>query len=411
MNPHTTHPVLTAVAVIDAALKDVADVDPTFMRTEDKRNALLRLSELSSRLDELRLRVLGSAGDVAEQTGARDAAAWFSHAARRDRPTTRREARLAEALDRRWTAVAAAAREGAVNFDQAAVIVRALDDLPDDVGSELRRKAEARLIELAGEFGPRQLRILGRRVLDVVAPDVSEEHEEKALERERATALRRTFLTSRRNGDGTTDLRIRVNDLAADRLLTYLSAFTSPRRTPRPSEPVHDLRPYDQRLGHAFVALLESVDPRRMPLHGGDATTVIVTIDHQQLVSGLGTALVGDTPITAGEARRLACSAGIVPAVLGGASEVLDLGRLRRLYSTAQRKAMALRDQRCRAEGCDIPAAWCEAHHAGVPWAEGGRTDLAEGLLLCSWHHHRAHDRRYDARRLPSGDVRFRRRT
>jgi len=72
---------------------------------------------------------------------------------------------------------------------------------------------------------------------------------------------------------------------------------------------------------------------------------------------------------------------------------------------------MAIRDRHCRAEGCDIPAAWCEAHHASNPWATGGLTDLAEGVLLCSWHHHRAHDHRYDHRRLPSGDVRFSRRT
>ena len=410
MDPHP-HPVLAAVAMIEAALKDVADVDPTFMRTEDKQIASLRLSELASRIEELKLRVLQSAGDVAEQTAARDAAAWLSHAARLDRQATRREARLAEALDRRWTAVGAAVREGAVNLDQAAVIVHALDDLPSDVGAELRRKAEARLVELAGEFGPRELRILGRRMLDAIAADVADEQERKALEREQATAVRRTFLTSRRNGDGTTDLRIRISDLAADRLHTYLSAFTSPRRTPKPSEAIHDRRPYHQKLGHAFVAFLESVDPTRMPLHGGDATTVIVNVAHGQLVSGLGTALVGDTPITAGEARRLACNAGTIPAVLGGASEILDLGRLRRLFSPAQRKAMAVRDQRCRAEGCDIPAAWCEAHHAAAPWSAGGRTDLADGVLLCSWHHHRAHDHRYDARRLPSGDVRFRRRT
>jgi hypothetical protein len=97
--------------------------------------------------------------------------------------------------------------------------------------------------------------------------------------------------------------------------------------------------------------------------------------------------------------------------VLGGRSEILDLGRARRLYSPAQRKAMALRDVTCRAEGCDIPAAWCEAHHATRPWTRGGRTDLADGVLLCSWHHHRAHDHRYDARLLPSGELRFHRRT
>ena len=411
MDPHT-HPVVATVAVIDAALKDVADVDPVFMRVEDKRAVLVGLSELSSRLAELRLRVLAAAGDVAEEAGARDAAAWLAHAARLDRSATRREARLAEALDRRWRGVAAAVREGAVGLDQASAIVRALEDLPDGLDPEVLVQAESRLVELAADFGPRQLRILGRRVLEVVAPGVADDHERTLLEREEAGALRRTFLTSRANGDGTTDLRIRISDAAAGRLLTYLSAFTSPRR-PRPEQggKVSDRRPYEERLGLAFTAFLESVDPTRMPLHGGDATTVMVTVGLESLRDGLGTALVGDQPITAAQARRLACTAAIIPAVLGGESEILDLGRARRLFSPAQRKAMAVRDVTCRAQGCDIPAAWCEAHHAHQPWAAGGHTDLADGLLLCSWHHHRAHDHRYDARRLASGEVRFNRRT
>jgi hypothetical protein len=248
-------------------------------------------------------------------------------------------------------------------------------------------------------------------VLEVIAPEVADEQERKALDRDNRTAQKRTFLTTRRNGDGTTDLKARIGETAADRLLTYLEAFTSPRRTPKPGAASSDRRGYDQKLGHAFTAFLESVDPKRMPLHGGDATTVIVTIDFEALRSGLGTALVGDTPITASEARRLACAASILPAVLGGDSEILDLGRGRRLFSPAQRKAMAIRDRTCRAEGCDIPAAWCEAHHANGAWVAGGKTDLAAGVLLCSWHHHRAHDHRYDTRRLANGDLRFSRRT
>jgi hypothetical protein len=97
--------------------------------------------------------------------------------------------------------------------------------------------------------------------------------------------------------------------------------------------------------------------------------------------------------------------------VLGGKSEVLDLGRTRRLFSPAQRKALAIIDRHCRAEGCDIPAAWCEAHHAKNPWAAHGRTDLQDGVLLCSFHHHRAHDTRYTANRLPNGGIRYARRT
>jgi hypothetical protein len=72
---------------------------------------------------------------------------------------------------------------------------------------------------------------------------------------------------------------------------------------------------------------------------------------------------------------------------------------------------MIVRDRECRAEGCTIPAAWCEAHHWGRPRAQGGSTDLADGILLCSWHHHRAHDDTFDASWMPNGDVRFNRRT
>ena len=72
---------------------------------------------------------------------------------------------------------------------------------------------------------------------------------------------------------------------------------------------------------------------------------------------------------------------------------------------------MIIRDRECRAQGCTIPAAWCEAHHWGTPWSQGGRTDLKDGLLLCCWHHHRAHDPAFDSSRMPNGDVRFSRQT
>ena len=44
--------------------------------------------------------------------------------------------------------------------------------------------------------------------------------------------------------------------------------------------------------------------------------------------------------ISAGEVRRLACAAGIVPMVLGGDSVPLDLGREQRLFSRGQKIAI-----------------------------------------------------------------------
>ena len=96
--------------------------------------------------------------------------------------------------------------------------------------------------------------------------------------------------------------------------------------------------------------------------------------------------------------------------VLGGGSIPLDLGGSRRLFTPGQRKALLLRDRECRAAGCDIPGTWAEAHHF-VPWSSGGPTDLDNAVLLCHFHHQRAHDDAYLHERLPNGDVRFTRRT
>ncbi|MCW2776222.1 MAG: putative endonuclease [Nocardioides sp.] len=402
------HPVLAAMSAVGAVLSDVAEVDPMYMDAEEKAAALLGLSTIVDRVEELRMRVLASAADVAAQQGARDAAAWLAHHGRRDPDECRRQLRLAGALAER-EATAAALREGGVNLAQAEVVVRALDALPAEIGAGVRTAAETRLLQEAARFGPRALRVLGRRIVDVVAPEVSEGLEGRLLEQEEARAARRTSLTTRRNGDGTTDIHIRVADLVCDRFLTYLDAFTAPRRGGTGS--ADDRRPHDRRLGEAFVAFLEAIDPARLPLHGGDATTLLVTVDLDVLRSGLGTGLVGDAPVSADQVRRLACTAGIVPVVLGGAGQVLDLGRQRRLFSPSQRKALALRQPTCGAGGCDIPAAWCEAHHAGAPWSRGGCTDLTEGVLLCSFHHHRAHDHHYRTDRLADGGLRFHRRT
>ena len=146
--------------------------------------------------------------------------------------------------------------------------------------------------------------------------------------------------------------------------------------------------------------------------HAPDATHIplgdLATAD--LIGAGLvpGDDLTGDR-LTA-QARRLACTAKILPVVLGGESLPLDLGRTRRLFTPTQRKALLVRDRTCRAEGCEVPGTWCEAHHLD-PWSAGGRTDLTNGVLLCNHHHHRAHDTGVRTDRLPNGDLRFHRRS
>ena len=94
----------------------------------------------------------------------------------------------------------------------------------------------------------------------------------------------------------------------------------------------------------------------------------------------------GPTAVSLATVARHACDSGIQPIVVGSGGDVLKLGHLRRLFSPQQRMALAARDGGCRFPGCSRPPSWCEAHHI-VPWSIGGRTDIADGMLLCRHHH------------------------
>ena len=353
----------------------------------------------------------------------------MAHRTRTRFADARADLALATALDRDRPLLAAGMRDGTVTVAQAHVIRRALDALPARVDPATVTRAETRLVEYAEEFGPRELGRLGRRILDTVAPEIAEQAEADRLADLETHAAEKTRLRLRRQGDGTTRISGLVPDAIGTRLATYLEAFANPRTNrdapntdgaaAQPSDPVARL-PYPKRLGQALCQLLEALDPTRLPIHGGDATTVIVTIPLTSLRAELGAAdllgaglipgddLTGDR-ITAAQARRLACTAKILPAVLDGHSLPLDLGRAQRLFTPAQRKALLIRDRTCRAEGCDTPGTWCDAHHEN-PWHAGGPTDLTNAVLLCSHHHHRVHDTGHRTDRLPNGDLRFHRR-
>jgi Domain of unknown function (DUF222)/HNH endonuclease len=64
----------------------------------------------------------------------------------------------------------------------------------------------------------------------------------------------------------------------------------------------------------------------------------------------------------------------------------LDVGTATDIIPPHLRRAVAVRDTRCRFPGCDQPPAACQPHHL-IPRAQGGTTSLANLLLLCSFHH------------------------
>ena len=83
------------------------------------------------------------------------------------------QVRLAEALDDRWQHLAKALSKGKANLEQARVIARALDALPDSVEPAVVRKAEKYLVKACkpvrppraprpGQAGPGRRRPRGR---------------------------------------------------------------------------------------------------------------------------------------------------------------------------------------------------------------------------------------------------------
>ncbi|MFB9377795.1 DUF222 domain-containing protein [Kineococcus gynurae] len=173
-------------------------------------------------------------------------------------------------------------------------------------------------------------------------------------------------------------------------LTTALNAFTVPDDPDGPDNPDERLSPA-QRRGQALVRMAQTA--MGATTTQGSPTTLLVTIAWQDLKNGTGsgaTEWTEDLPITT--VRRMACDAGLVPAVLAGSGEPLDLGRTIRAASPGQRRALRVRDGGCVFPGCDRPPAHTEAHHIRH-WAEGGPTDLDNLVLLCSRHHHDVHAR------------------
>jgi hypothetical protein len=127
-----------------------------------------------------------------------------------------------------------------------------------------------------------------------------------------------------------------------------------------------------------------------LPGQCGAVLNVITSLDQLRAgIPGIGHLDTG-APLSVAAVRQLACEAQVVPIVMNGASQVLDLGRASRPFNRAQRRAAAIRDRGCVAPGCDAPPADCHLHHSWW-WSRGGPTDLDNAALLCSFHHRMVH--------------------
>ncbi|HEY1117624.1 MAG TPA: DUF222 domain-containing protein [Acidimicrobiales bacterium] len=403
------HRVSVATAHVHDELDAVLDASVWSMDATETAQTLVSLERARSRIVELEARVAAHADDlhVGSDVGASSAANWLAHQTQATRADAHATVRLGHALEEhRLTRDALAA--GEVLAEQARVVLRWVDRLPEDVDAAAREQGEAHLLGLARHHDAKELNRLGKHLYEVVAPDDADAHEAWILEQQEQAAAQKYRLTLVDDDQGITRGTFAIpTALAGAALRKALTAIAAPKHQRATEGAGVVRRPTPEAMGRAFAELIERYPVDRLPKTGGVNATVVVTIDLDVLTGRLELAGVLDTGerISPAMARRLACEAGIIPIVLGGDSQPLDLGRKRRLFTEAQRLALAIRDRGCAAEGCDRTTG-LHAHHK-TRWSDGGPTDLTNGTSLCAWHHHRAHDTTYH----PNGDVTFHRRT
>lgn len=330
-----------------------------------------------------------------------------------------------EPIPPRYEQVSRALGAGLLSVAQASAITNGLDRTGGRVDLADVERAEGELVASACGLNPEDEQPAVPKVLEVQAatwvsyldPDGDEPRAEKLAEE-------RGLWISRRS-DGAVVGKFVATPEAGDLLLSVFDAVTSPRRPVEfPAAPKHGEPPVPTLgpEGHPFasadeVAEAPLVDPRSTeqqridalemvvrcyaespdaPRTGGEAPSIVIVTTEDGL-EGRATRpedvphleRSGD-PVPPSLAAKILCDGVIRVANQDANGEILNLGRKHRLFTPAQRRAIAVRDRQCRAPGCSAPVRWCEVHHA-LQWNEGGPTDVRHGLLLCSFHHHEVH--------------------
>ena len=315
-------------------------VSPTRRRAmtpREQAETLVELVQLASRVAELRWRVLAAAdrNEIGAKDGSTSTAAWLARATRENRSKTNGDLRGARALDeQRFAVTRSAFAAGRLTEDQVWVIIRAVEDLPaGEVSEEQRVTAQEHLVMLAAEHDAKACgswrdgcsRCLPRRGGPAGG---------RGAGAGGAGARERTRFAMRDNGDGTSSGWFKLPTLQAQMLGKAVQAFAAPagrtrclvrRRgqealpgAPRSGVLGPDRAPADRR------ATAGRRDGRDGCDHDG-ARAAAPGAWRSNLDTG--------GRISPSEARRMACNAGLVPAVLGTRSTPLDLGRTTRLHN------------------------------------------------------------------------------
>jgi hypothetical protein len=137
-----------------------------------------------------------------------------------------------------------------------------------------------------------------------------------------------------------------------------------------------------------------------------DRATVVVHAQANGVRTEAGGAEIeGGPPIHPAIVERLLCNARVQTVVETESGDVVGLGRMSREPSTWMIRQIRYRDRECRFPGCGARR-FTQAHHIRW-WRNGGRTDLDNLLLICSFHHKLVHEHGWAVKRHADGSLRW----
>jgi hypothetical protein len=188
-----------------------------------------------------------------------------------------------------------------------------------------------------------------------------------------------------RRTDGSAHLEGELTALCAEALLSTLQPLAGPAKA---EDGVKDPRTPGQRLHDAlYDAALIALRSQKLPECGGYAATIVLHMTPEHVERGTGLVTTGHgAQISAAEALTLLGDARIFPVLLNHSGEIIAYGSARRIFTEGQRLAMIARDQGCSFPGCTLPPALSQSHHV-TDYAITRRTTVADGTLVCGFHH------------------------
>ena len=273
-------------------------------------------------------------------------------------------------LDPALPVTAGAVAEGVLSGEHVTVVAEVMKDLPAE--------AESSVVEFAREHEPSAVRSFGKELAYRLYQQDPEPREPEPKKPRNELRMRWS--------DDQLEVWAKLDKVAGAKFEAMIDPLAKPR--PDTADEGPDLRFKPEREGDAFAELIDlMLRADQLPEHGGEPVTLTVTMNFDDLVREVGAAMLDTRErVPAAEVRRLACNAGVIPVVLGGRSEPMDIGRKTRTFPAGIRRLLVARDKGCAFPGCSRPPKHCDGHHI-KHWADGGETSVDNAVLLCRQHH------------------------